>query len=113
MTSPRKKRRSHRPALFAIPGVTMILIGFGLMLSVALGGRLDSAAALPLPVGFTTAAAGAMLLTRTPLAVFFFLIYTLAGLVLSIREFGWLHFLPFVFVALAAYSLPLARHARA
>lgn len=113
MTPARRKRPSRQPALFVVPGLAMLVIGFGLMLSVALGGRLDSAAAMPLPVGFTTAATGAMLLTRTPLAVFFLFIYTIAGLVLSIREFGWLHFLPAVFVILTLACLPLARRAKA
>lgn len=113
MNPTQRKRKNRGAPLFVVPGIAMLVIGFGLMLSAALGGRLDSAAALPLPVGFTTAAAGAMLLTRTPLAVFFFFIYAIAGLVLSIREFGWLHFLPAVFVILALACLPLARQAKA
>lgn len=108
-----KKRRIHRPALFAIPGAAMILIGFGFMLSAALGGRLGSEAALPLPFGFTTAATGAMLLTRTPLAVFFLFIYATAVLVIACREVGCLHPVTVLYAALIAYCLPLARNAKA
>src|SRR5690606_1829815 len=67
-----------RPLLFIAPGCIMLIAGFGLMLAAAVSGRLSSEAALPLPFGFTTAATGAMLLTRTPLAVFFLFIYAAA-----------------------------------
>lgn len=107
------KRKRNRPLLFVIPGVAMLILGFGLMLSAALGGRLSSAEALPLPAGFTTAAVGAMLLTRTPLAVFFLFLFALAGLILALRLNGPLHPLPIGFVALLAYCLPLAKHAKA
>lgn len=108
-----KPARRKRPHLFVAVGVAMLLTGFGLMLSAALGGRLASGAALPLPAGFATAAVGGMVLTRTPLAVFFFVIYSLAGLVLTIRQTGFLHPVPFLFAALIACCLPLAKQAQA
>ncbi len=104
--------KRSRPHWFVIPGVTMLLLGFGLMFASSLGGRHSSVDAFPLPVGFTTAAVGGMLLTRTPLAVFFLLIFAISGLVLSIRECGLLHPLPALFAFLVGYCLPLVRRAK-
>lgn len=102
-----------RPLLFIAPGTIMLIAGFGFMLAAAVGGRLSSEAALPLPFGFTTAATGAMLLTRTPLAVFFLVIYATAVLIIAYREVGFLHPVPLIYVALIAYCLPLAKRAKA
>ncbi|MCB1129598.1 MAG: hypothetical protein KDN05_00615 [Verrucomicrobiae bacterium] len=102
-----------RPLLFIAPGCIMLIAGFGLMLAAAVSGRLSSEAALPLPFGFTTAATGAMLLTRTPLAVFFLFIYAAAVLVIACREVGFLHPVPLLYLALIGYCLPLAKHAKA
>ncbi len=101
-----------RPALFVVPGIIMLIAGFGFMLAAAVGGRLSSEAALPLPFGFTTAATGGMLLTRTPLAVFFLFIYAVAVLVIACREVSFLHPVPLLYLVLIAYCLPLLRHAK-
>jgi len=108
-----KRARKPRPHLFVALGVLMLLGGFGLMLSAAFGGRLGSDEAFPLPVGFTTAAVGGMLLTRSPLAVFFLFVFALAGTILALRETGLQHPVPYLFAALLALCLPLARQARA
>ncbi len=102
-----------RPLMFVAPGTIMLIAGFGFMVAAAVGGRLSSEAALPLPFGFTTAATGAMLLTRTPLAVFFLFIYAVAVLIISSRDVGFLHPVPLLYFALISYCLPLARHAKA
>lgn len=107
------KPARKRSRLFAAIGVAMLAAGFGLMLSSALGGRLSSASALPLPVGFATAAVGGMVLTGTPLAVFFLALYALAGLVLSIHEAGFFHPAAALFAVLIACCLPLAKRAQA
>lgn len=101
------------PHLFVALGVAMVLAGVVLMLSAAIGGRLGSAGALPLPVGFATAATGGMVLTRTPLAVFFLAVHAVAGLVFSLRATGFIHPVPMLFAALIACCLPLAKHAKA
>jgi hypothetical protein len=107
------RARKSRPQLFVSLGVFMLLGGFGLMLSAALGGRLGSAEAFSLPLGFTAAAVGGMLLTRTPLAVFFLFLFALAGLILALRETGLQHPAPYLFAALLALCLPLAKRAKA
>lgn len=107
-----KRPRKPRPHLFVALGVLMLLAGFGLMLGAAFGGRLGSDEAFLLPVGFTTAAVGGMLLTRTPLAVFFLLVFSLCGLVLSLRETGPVHLLPATFALLIVCCIPLSRHTR-
>jgi hypothetical protein len=107
------KAARGRPHLFVALGVAMLLAGFALMLTAVTGGRLGSNEAFPLPVGFTTAAVGGMLLTRTPLAVFFLAVFAIAGLILAPRETGWLHPVPALFAVLLACCLPLAKRAKA
>ena len=108
-----KAKPPERTRLFIVLGVAMLLAGFALMLSSSLSGRLASAAALPLPVGFATATVGGMVLTRTPIAVFFLAVYALAGLCLSLRETGFIHPVPILFTVLIACCLPLAKRAKA
>lgn len=107
-----KRPGQLRPHLFVALGAVMLLGGFGLMLSAAVGGRLSSEAALPLPVGFTTAAVGGLVLTRTPLGVFFLFIYALAMLILTLTGPGWRTAPFFISLALLALCFPLARHAK-
>lgn len=108
-----KRAHKRRPHLFVALAVVMLLGGFGLMLSAVLGGRLDSMSALPLPIGFTTAAIGGMLLTRTPLAVFFLFLYALAMLILTLTGSGWRSAPFFIALFLILFCLPLARQAKA
>lgn len=108
----KNRRHTHQASLFVALGAVMLVAGFGLMLSAALGGRLDSTSSLPLPIGFTTAAIGAMVLTRTPLGVFFLFIYAVAMLVLTITGPGWLSVPFFIGVFLLALCLPLLKRAK-
>lgn len=107
-----KRRQQPAPWLFVSLAILMLLGGFGLMLSAACGGRLGSAEAIPLPLGFTTAAVGGMLLTRTRIAVFFLFLFALAGMILGLRETSLLHPLPYLFALLLGLCLPLTKQAR-
>lgn len=107
-----KRHQQPAPWLFVSLAILMLLGGFGLMLSAAFGGRLGSAEAIPLPVGFTTAAVGGLLLTRTPIAVFFLFLFALTGMIFAFRETGLLHLVPYLFALLLGLCLPLAKQAR-
>jgi len=107
-----KRRHQPTPWLFVSLAVLMLLGGFGLMLSAALGGRLGSAEAVSLPIGFTTAAVGGMLLTRTPIAVFFLFLFAITGMILAILETGFIHPAPYLFALLLSLCLPLKQNAR-
>lgn len=105
------KPKPSRTRLFAITGTALLITGFALMVMATLGGRLASADAFPLPVGFATAAVGGMVLTRTPLGVFFLAAYALAMLILGITGPGWTSVPCAIAVLLLTLCLPLARRA--
>jgi uncharacterized membrane protein YwaF len=107
-----KTRRTRKARWFVIPGVLMLVIGVGLMLSCAFGGRLSADQALPLPLGFTTAATGAMLLTRSPLAIFFLAIYSTALLGLGIHYAGLVNPATLTAIPLLVLCLPLRQHTK-
>ena len=82
------------------------------MLSCSIGDRMDAAQALMIPLGFATAAIGAMILTRTLLATFFLFIYALTALILVSRHQGFFDLAILPFVALLLLCLPQAKYAR-
>ncbi|MEO8614773.1 MAG: hypothetical protein ABI600_06500 [Luteolibacter sp.] len=112
ISTSQKSSRREKPLLFVIPAVLMLLAGFWLMLSCALGGRLNSASSLPLPVGFTIAAVGGLVLTRTLLGTFFLFAFSITAIILTARERGLTDPLLIPFIVLLGLCLPMARHAR-
>lgn len=104
--------RKKDPRLFVALGTLMILVGAYAMLSCVLGGRLSPAQAMPLPFGFTTVATGAMLLTRSQIAVFFLFLYAVTLLVLGIVHDGLMSPLNLAWLTLLGLCLPLAKNAR-
>lgn len=108
----RKSGRRERPLLFVVPGVLLLLLGFGILLRCSIGERMDAAQALMIPLGFATAAIGAMVLTRTLLAIFFLFIYALTALVLILCHQGFASPAVLPFVALLVLCLPMAGSAR-
>ena len=107
-----KSGRKKQPHLFVALGVLMMLVGAYAMISCVIGGRLSSGASLPLPFGFTTVAVGAMLLTRTPIAVFFLFVYAVTILILGIIHDGLMSPLNVIWLVLLGLCLPLAKHAK-
>ncbi len=97
---------------FVIPGALMILVGFWLMVSCSFGGRLSASDSIQLPVGFTTAAVGGLVLSRSLLGTFFLFCFALTGLILAAREQGLLSPILLPFILLLAICLPMAKHAR-
>lgn len=97
---------------FVIPGALMILVGFWLMVSCSIGGRLSASNSIQLPIGFTTAAVGGLVLSRSLLGTFFLVCYVLTGLILTARERGLTDPMLIPFLVLLALCLPMARHAR-
>ena len=113
MREPSIKSKRHSHSLwFVIPGSLMIVVGFGLMLSCSLGGRLDAATSIRLPIGFTTAAVGGLVLSRTLLGTFFLFAYALTALILTIREGGLTDPWIIPFLLLLTLCLPMAKRAR-
>lgn len=108
----RKPRRDEKPRLFLVPGVLMLLVGFGILLRCSVGDRMDAAQALMIPLGFATAAIGAMVLTRSLIAVFFLFIYAVTALILILSHQGFASPTVLPFVALVILCLPMARYAR-
>lgn len=106
------KKNQSRPWLFYMVAPALIIGGFALMLHAATGGRLGSAQSLHLPIGFTTAAIGGLLLSRSPIAVFFLFLYALTGLVLSLREVGPSALIPWVYLFLLLLAIPLTRQTK-
>ena len=90
----------------------MILVGAYAMVSCAVGGRLSPEEALLLPFGFTTVATGAMLLTRSQIAVFFLFLYAVTLLILGIIHDGAMAPLNLVWVVLLICCVPLANIAK-
>jgi hypothetical protein len=107
-----KSKHQQKPLLFIVPGVLMLLAGFGLMLSCSIGERLGSEQALMLPLGFATAAVGAIVLTRHLLGTFFLFIYALVVLVIGVRHHGVANPTLIPCIALILLCLPQAKYAR-
>lgn len=98
--------------LFPILGTLMILAGTYAMLSCVFGGRLSAEETMALPFGFITIATGAMLLTRTTIAVFFLFLYALTLLVLGMVHHGVMHLPHLAWLLLLGLCLPLAKRSR-
>lgn len=107
-----KSKSREKPLLFVIPGVLMLLAGFGIMVACSLGGRMLAAESLPLPLGLATAAVGGMVLTRTMLATFFLFIFSLTVIILGIRDHGIMNPALIPFAILILLCLPMAKYAR-
>ena len=107
-----KFKRREKPLLFVIPGVLMILAGFGIMVVCSLGDRLGSAGSLPLPFAAALAAVGAMLLTRSLLATFFLFMFSLTVIIFGIRDHGVMNPVLLPFIVLILLCLPMAKYAR-
>ncbi len=107
-----KTKRGEKPLLFVIPGLLMILAGFGVMIAYSLGERLGSLASSSLSFGAALVAVGAMLLTRTLLSVFFLFIFSIFVLVFGIRDHGLLNPVLLPFIILILLCLPMAKRAR-
>ena len=84
---PRQKITSRKPFMFI--GFAMLLAGFTLMLWPVIAGIRIHAADPRLMTGFITAATGAMMLTRTRIALFFYFLYVISFLVFQIRHNGF------------------------
>jgi hypothetical protein len=80
--------KKKKNVLFITVGVLMIVVGAALMLHRVTGGRLSAEASIQLVVGFTTVALGAMLLTESAIAVFFYFLYVLSFLIVQINQSG-------------------------
>lgn len=104
--------RKKKPHVFVALGVIMILAGAYAMLSCVTGGRLSAEQAQLLPFGFITVAVGAMLLTRSPISVFFLFLYAITLLILGIIHEGFLNPLNLAWLALLGLCLPLAKNAK-
>lgn len=105
----KKKNNAKR---FIALGYLMIAAGTWAMVSCVIGGRLSAEESLPLPFGFITVATGAMLLTRTKIAVFFLFLYGATLLILNIVHEGVTQPYNLIWVALIAVCLPLAKIAK-
>lgn len=106
-----KSKRREKPLLFVVPGVLMLIIGFGVIIAYSLGGRFTAAGSELIPVALTTIVVGAMSLTRTLLSTFFLFAYAVTALVIVINQHGitepWL--IPFI--ALLALCVPQVKYA--
>ena len=107
-----KSKKPNKPLLFVIPAVLMLLTGFGILVRCSVGERLDAAHALMIPLGFATAAIGAMTLTRTLLATFFLFVYSIVALIVGIRLHGAANPFLIPFILLLVLCLPQAKYAR-
>ena len=58
---PSKANRREKPLLFVIPGVLMLVFGFGVLLAYSFGGRFTAADSQLIPFGLTTIVVGANL----------------------------------------------------
>ena len=89
-----------------------LLVGFGILVRCSVGDRMDAARALMIPLGFATAVIGAMVLTRSLLAVFFLFIYAVTALILILAYQGFANPAALPFGTLLILCLPMARSSR-
>lgn len=83
---PRKRTASRK--LFIVLGSLMMIVGFALMLIPVMQGQRLPASDPRLLTGFITVVTGAMLLTKSGIAVFFYFLYSLSFLIFQIRHHG-------------------------
>ncbi len=101
-------RKKQHP-LFVSIGVLMIIAGTSMILYRVTGDRIGSSAAMLLVTGFTSAAVGAMLLTRSPTAVFFYALFSLSALFLHATATSFLHPLNLLPLVMLLLTIPLIK----
>lgn len=104
-----KKKKKKDPRLFVTLAIIMMIIGTYAMLSCVMGGRLNAAESIALPFGFITVAMGAMLLTRSAIAVFFLFLYATTNLILNLVHEGVTNPVNLIWIVLLALCLPLIK----
>ncbi len=108
----KRKKKKKDPRLFVTLGIIMMIIGTYAMLSCVMGGRLSAAESIALPFGFITVAMGAMLLTRSAIAVFFLFLYATKNLILNLVHEGIIDPANLIWICLIALCLPLIKLAQ-
>jgi hypothetical protein len=80
--------RRKRSKIFGMVALILMGIGTALILHRVLGERLPAAGAVQMVTGFTSVAVGSMLLSRHPIAVFFYFCFVFAIAILQLPEAG-------------------------
>jgi len=90
-------------------GALMMLVGFTLMLWPVIAANRLHAADPRLITGFITVATGAMMLTRTGIALFFYFLYVVSFLIFQIRHHDILSSMGLLLLAMLAAGIYLLK----